>query len=300
MPRSLSGDLWEDLFTTYMIIALVVGGLVLGWLFYNMWKFRHTPGKPAPADAPKPGVIPAERGHVLWVYLMAGGIAAIMFSLAFSTLSAVETIEHPPEGEPWIQHDVTGFQFGWRMNYTGDGNVPFAKSSPADAFVVPLNGNVVINITSDNVWHNFALPDYRIRIDVIPGEVTHIWFKPTELGKTHAVCVMICGTGHAQMRVDIDVVDPAAYDAWMHAESAKAYARLLARPATVVANGTWDGANFALEAKSNPTMLNITNTLDRQVVLQEPTLGRLTVPANGYAYWYVGGKNFAPQVTEVS
>lgn len=298
MAASLTTALWEDLFFTYMWIAVTVGGLVLGWLFYNMWKFRHRPDEPLPADAPKPGVISVERGSVIWVYVMAGAIAAIMFSLAFTTLSAVETIEHPPEGEPAIYHDVTGFQFGWRMNYTGEGNVPFSKSSPGDAFTVPVHNNIILNLTSDNVWHTFAMPDYRIRIDVIPGETNHLWFRPTEVGKTHAACVMICGTGHAQMRVDLEVVTQTEYDAWMHDESRAAFARLVARPSTVIANASWDGSSLTVEPKAGATILNVTTTLGRDVTLQDERIGRLAVPATGFSYWYVGSQK-ALVVSEV-
>lgn len=220
---SVSTGIFDRLFFTYMVIAVLVGGLVIGWLFYCMWKFRARPGDPRPRDAPVPGMIPAERGHVMWVYIMAGGIAAIMFGLAFSTISAVDTLEHPPKDVPGSHHNVTGFQFGWRFNYTGAGGVPFNK---VGEFTVPEDTPIILNVTSTDVWHNFAIPDYRIRVDAIPGEVNPMWFQANDPAETHLACVQICGAGHAVMRANIHVLTQADYAAWLAKESDAEYQRL--------------------------------------------------------------------------
>jgi len=232
--ESVSGALWNDLFFLYLAIALVVGGGVVAWLLYTLWRFRERPGDPAPVDAPKAGVIPAERGRVLWTYVMAGAIAAILFGLAFSTISAIETLEHPPEDEPFLHHAVTGFQFGWKFAYTGLGDVPFTTIG---SFTVPEDTVVTLDLTSDDVWHNFAIPDYRIRIDVIPGTTNHLWFKAEEPAETHTVCVVICGAGHANMRADLHVLSMTDYFAWLLEESDKAFDKLAAN----TRNATFDG-----------------------------------------------------------
>lgn len=223
MASSVSTGIFERLFFTYMTIAILVGGLVVGWLFYSMWRFRARPGDARPRDAPVPGVLPAERGHVLWVYVMAGGIAAIMFGLAFSTISAVDTLEHPPKDVPSSHHNVTGFQFGWRFNYTGAGGVPFNR---VGEFTVPEDTPIVLNVTSQDVWHNFAIPDYRIRVDAIPGTVNALWFQANDPAETHLACVQLCGAGHAIMRANLHVLAKADYDAWLAKESKAEYEKL--------------------------------------------------------------------------
>ena len=226
MAVSTSARDWEALYYLYLGIAILVGALVIGWLLTSMIKYRWRPGAPRPPDAPQPGVLPAERGHVLWVYVMAGGIAAIMFGLAFSTISAIDTIEHPPEDEAQMHMNVTGFQFGWRFSYTGADGVRFQETSPTGALTVPVDTNVVMNVTSSDVWHNFAIPNFRIRVDAIPGEVNHLWFRATETGDDHTVCVMLCGAGHATMRADMRVLPKADYDAWLKARSETEFASI--------------------------------------------------------------------------
>jgi cytochrome c oxidase subunit II len=299
--RSNLTDQWEGLYFLYLGIALVIGAAVLGWLFYSMWRFRWRPDAPRPPDAPQPGVLPAERGHVLWVYVMAGAIAAIMFSLAFSTISAIDVIENPPEGEPAIHHNVTGFQFGWKFNYTGAGGIPFQQVSPSGAFVVPVDTNVVMNVTSQDVWHNFAIPDYRIRIDAIPGELNHLWFRAETLGVGHTVCVQICGSGHAFMRAEMKVVTKKEYAQWIEDRSNEEYAKLVKKNTTTIvdlAYDTFDSAS-AMDGGKLPAgraiIFNATavggaigsGSAEFVVSQGETVLARTFVPEGGRGYLYV-------------
>jgi cytochrome c oxidase subunit 2 len=217
MVASSGTALWDGLFYLYLGIALVVGAGVIGWLVWSMVKYRWRPGAARPADAPQPGVLPAERGHVLWVYVMAAVIAAIMFGLAFSTISAIDEIETPPQEPGAIHVNVTGYQFGWLFNYSGTDGVLFQQNSAktGEGFTVPVDAPVVMNVTSRDVWHNFAIPNFRIRVDAIPGEVNHMWFRAEAVGDDHTVCVMLCGSGHAFMRADLHVVSKADYDKWV-------------------------------------------------------------------------------------
>ena len=291
MASSVSTTIFNQLFATYMVIAVLVGGLVVGWLFYAMWKFRARPGDPRPRDAPVPGMIPAERGHVMWVYIMAGGIAAIMFGLAFSTISAVDTLEHPPADVPASYHNVTGFQFGWRFNYTGAGGIPFNK---VGEFTVPEDTPIVMNVTSQDVWHNFAIPDYRIRVDSVPGVVNLMWFQANDPAETHVACVQICGAGHAIMRANVHVLPKADYEAWLAKESRAEYERLLkagrATSVNLTRDGAWTGEETRLAA-GRPAVFNVTNAGDAPLeaylrLAEGARLATITVApgANGHLY----------------
>src|SRR5438552_2205906 len=116
---SVSEERWTGLFNLYLVIALIVGALIIGWLLLSLVRYRARPGAPRPPDAPIPGMLQPERGTVLFSWIIALTIAAIMFGLAFSTIHAVDAIENPPPNEPSMHVDVTGFQFGWKYNYTG-------------------------------------------------------------------------------------------------------------------------------------------------------------------------------------
>lgn len=219
---SSSADLWDSLFYLYLAIALLVGGAVIAWLLTSLVKYRWRPGDARPKDAPIPGVIPAERGHVLWVYIMTGAIAAIMFGLAFSTISAVEELDHAPVGASTIPIDVYGSQFTWTFYHTSPEGVPFREIGE---LTVPEKTPIATTVRSDDVWHNFALPNFKIRVDAIPGEVTHLWFNASEVGEDHSVCVMLCGSNHATMRAALHVVSRAEYDTFYATRSAAEVAK---------------------------------------------------------------------------
>lgn len=276
---SVSTGIFESLFFLYLVIALVVGGLVIGWLFYSLWRYRARPGAARPRDAPVAGVLPAERGRVIWSWSLAAGIAAIMFGLAFTTIDAVNAIEHPPEDRVWNHHNVTGFQFGWRYNYTGAGGIPFSK---VNEWTVPVDAVVVMNVTSQDVWHNFAITDFRIRVDAIPGEVNRLWFEAHETGDFGNVCVQLCGSSHAVMRTTMHVVAQAEYDAWLADQSAAEYAKLAGaivkdpkRGALVEARVNAGGvaADATEVVAGRPVMLNVTNEGDAPVTVAVSAAG---------------------------
>jgi len=247
--RSVSGSIFDQLFYLYMAIAVVVGVLVVGWLVYIMVKYSARPGSPKPRDAPRAGVLPAERGHPLWSYVMALVIAGIMFGLAFGTISAVTTLETPPEGEEWLHLNVIGFQFGWKVEYIGTGGIVVGR---INEWTIPVDTAIVANVTSQDVWHNFALNEYRMRIDVIPGQTNHLWWKAQDVGTVEPVCVQICGVGHALMKARMHVVPQDEFTRWLSDESQRDYGRL--ERANQVLNLTYDGAGFRAENKSiDPT-----------------------------------------------
>lgn len=242
MVESTSAGIFRSLYSLYMVIALIVGGLILGWLGYILVKFRARPGMPKPRDAPKAGVLPAERGHPIWSYVMAIVIAAVMFGLAFGTISAVHTLEEPPREGERVDAIVTGFQFGFRLTYAGEGGIPIAKITD---WTIPVDTPIVADVVSADVWHNFAIPEFRIRIDVIPGQTNHIWWEAHETGEVRPVCVQICGVGHAQMHTNMIIVTKDEWRAYVANESANGYATLEKNGQLV--NVTFDGEAFEIE-----------------------------------------------------
>ena len=197
---------------------------------------------------------------------MAGLIALIMFGLAFGTISAIQTLETPEEDA--LYYNVTGYQFGWKYTYAGAGGLEFQVTTPGrEVPHFPVNTPIVFNITSQDVWHNFAIPDYRIRVDAIPGTVNPLWFRATETGEHRNVCVVICGVNHAAMHTMMKVVTPEEYEAWLETTTNERYQRIVqdfARPGRGTAvNVTATDAGFELERSNvtagKPVVLNVTN-----------------------------------------
>ncbi len=80
---------------------------------------------------------------------------------------------------------------------------------------MPVDRPVIVEISSKDVIHNFALPHMRIAQDAIPGSIIPMWFKPIKTGSYEIVCGQLCGLGHYGMKGTIVVDSPADYQAWL-------------------------------------------------------------------------------------
>ena len=80
---------------------------------------------------------------------------------------------------------------------------------------LPLNKPVKALLRSVDVLHNFAVPQFRAKMDLVPGMITFIWFTPTRLGKFDVLCNELCGVGHYVMRGKVVIESDEAYQAWL-------------------------------------------------------------------------------------
>ena len=80
---------------------------------------------------------------------------------------------------------------------------------------IPLDRPVKVLLRSLDVLHNFYIPQFRAKMDMVPGMVTFYWFTPTRTGDFDVLCFELCGTGHYAMRGNVVVSTQADYDAWL-------------------------------------------------------------------------------------
>lgn len=83
---------------------------------------------------------------------------------------------------------------------------------------VPVNRNIKLIMGSEDVIHDFFVPAFRVKMDVVPGRYNTMWFRPTKVGKYHFFCSQYCGTNHAIMGGWVTVMDPAEYATWLSGE----------------------------------------------------------------------------------
>ena len=138
-----------------------------------------------------------------------------------------------------IEVDVMAWQWGWQYRLPGaDGklgttqvrniadNNPFGIN-PDDPFgrddimvesdVINLENNrpVKILLRSVDVLHNWYVPQFRAKMDAVPGIVTYYWFEPNKVGEFEVLCAEYCGVGHYAMRGGVEVQDKQEYDNWL-------------------------------------------------------------------------------------
>src|SRR5258708_5940171 len=79
----------------------------------------------------------------------------------------------------------------------------------------PVGKPVKLLRRSIDVLHNFAVPQFRAKMDLVPGLVTYIWLTPTRTGKFDLLCNELCGIGHFVMRGKVVVEEEREFQAWL-------------------------------------------------------------------------------------
>jgi len=162
----------------------------------------------------------------------------VLLLIGFAVPLWIKRVKEFPVGNA-ITVKVVGQQFLWNFHYPGPDGV-FGRQNPdlistsnplgldptdphsKDDIVsmnemhVPVNQNVILEITSKDVIHSVAIQAMRIGQDAIPGSNIPIWFKPVKVGTYEIVCAQLCGAGHYGMKGTLVVDTEADYQGWLH------------------------------------------------------------------------------------
>ncbi len=225
-----------DHFILYVHALMAV--LFIGWLaffLYAIIRFR----KSAHPKADHVGVKSHASSYLEVAVALIEAVLLIGFAIP---LWAKSVGEYPSEKDSTVIR-VTAQQFAWNARYPGKDGI-FGKQDkklvsaqnqfgydPADAhskddvvpplneIAVPVNKPVIVQITSLDVIHSFALRPFRVCQDAIPGMSIPIHFKPTKEGKYMITCAQLCGNSHYFMRGYFTVYSQAEYDKWLASKS---------------------------------------------------------------------------------
>ena len=215
-------------FSHWFMAALFVGWSA--YFIYVLVRFRQS--KHPRAD--HHGVKSAISTHLEFSVVLIEAVLLVGFAVP---LWAKRVNQFPDTKNAILVHAV-GQQFNWTFHMPGPDGV-FGKRdanlvsntnqlgldskdpSGRDDIVVgtelhvPVNRSVIIELSSKDVIHNFALPHMRIAGDAIPGSRIPMWFKPIKTGTYEVICGQLCGLGHYSMKGTLVVDNEADYQAWI-------------------------------------------------------------------------------------
>ena len=106
---------------------------------------------------------------------------------------------------------VVAKQWMWKVEHPGG-------QREIDTLHVPVDRPVRLVMTSQDVIHDFYVPAFRVKQDVLPGRYEDLWFTPTKVGEYHLFCAEFCGTEHAHMGGWVIVMQPGDYEQWLGAQ----------------------------------------------------------------------------------
>ena len=180
---------------SFVSCAILIGGMV-----YFALKYKRK------SDNDKTAYITHDtRLEVLWSV-----VPLIIFLIVFAWGWVIyHDMRQMPKNA--LEIHVTGKQWAWMVEYKNGVKSP--------NIVVPVNRDVKIILTADDVIHSLYIPSFRIKQDAVPVMYSGLWFNSQKLGEFHVFCTEFCGTQHSGMITKLKVVTQEEFDKWLVEES---------------------------------------------------------------------------------
>ena len=228
---------WTDIASNWsamddtIILSFWIGGgvfiLVCLFMVYCIFRYQYKEGR---RSEYKPEDKKLEKG-LTWLTTI--GVVAL---LAPGLVVWNNYIRVPDNA---IQVEVMAWQWGWKYRLPGqDGklgasnNRIISDDNPYGLNIDDPNGKddvfvesnelhllkdrpVKILLRSIDVLHNFYVPQFRSKMDAVPGTITYYWFEPNKNGEYEVLCAEYCGVAHYAMRGKVVVEDEGSYNKWL-------------------------------------------------------------------------------------
>ncbi len=221
---------WGAMDDTIVLTFWIGGGVFIAvclFMIYCVFKFSYKEGRKVeykPED---------NKLEIILTVVTTLGVAAL---LAPGLIVWNQFINVPSNA---IHVDVMAWQWNWQYRLPGkDGKLgttsianisdnnpfginlddPYGKDDiliQSDKLNLKNNRPVKILLRSVDVLHNWYVPQFRAKMDAVPGTITYYWFEPNKIGEYEVLCAEYCGVGHYGMRGRVEVQDEQNYENWL-------------------------------------------------------------------------------------
>ena len=198
-PEQASSVAWQVdalyvlLLALTVLFTVLVFGLVIGFAL----KYKRKSDDEVPEQIH--GSIPLELAWTIIPLFMAIGV----FTLGADVFFRIQRAPADP-----LEVYVVGKQWMWKLQHE-------SGKREINTLHVPVGQPVRLTMTSEDVLHDFFIPAFRVKKDVVPGRYTTMWFEATKVGEYHLFCAEFCGTQHAYMIGKVIAMEPGDYHDWL-------------------------------------------------------------------------------------
>ncbi|MDQ3563811.1 MAG: c-type cytochrome [Pseudomonadota bacterium] len=226
-PIASNWGMIDDTVTiTFWVTGFVFVAINL-FMAYAVFRYRYQKGRRAKYEP--------ENKKVEW-WLIGLTTLGVVAMLAPGLFVWAKFVEVPKEASVI---EAIGQQWHWSFRFPGKDGVlgtvnpkyvsvenafginPDDPSGQDDVLIasnelhLPIDKPVKVLLRSTDVLHNFAVPQFRVKMDLVPGMVPYLWFTPTRTGKFEILCEELCGIGHFAMRGSVVVEEQTAFQTWL-------------------------------------------------------------------------------------
>ena len=199
VPDSASTFSWQvDALYFYLSgVTLFFALLISAVLIFFVIRYRRR----TPYEIPRP-VAGSHKLETIWT-IIPFVIAMTMFGWG----ARVYFTQYKPPTDA-VEVYVVGKQWMWKLQHaTGQREI--------NQLHVPVGRKIRLIMTSEDVIHDFFVPAFRTKADVVPGKYTTLWFEATTPGTYHLFCAEYCGMNHSGMIGSVIVMEPREFDNWL-------------------------------------------------------------------------------------
>lgn len=220
------GSMDDTMIITFWVtgVITIIIGLFMG---YCVWKYRHREGHKAVYE-------PESKKLETWLSVITAVGVVIMLTPGLFTWADFVTV---PEDAHEVE--VLGRQWEWHYRLPGTDGILGITSiehmsdentfgiDPADpngaddvlveydSLHLPIDKPVKLLLRSSDVLHDFYVPNFRAKMDLVPGIVSYMWLTPTVEGEYEVLCAEYCGQAHHAMMSLVYVDSAEAFDTWL-------------------------------------------------------------------------------------
>ena len=152
----------------------------------------------------------------------------ILVGIAVPSLKSLYFADHTPNAEMTLK--VQGNQWYWTYEYPDHGELEFDSIiipddelkegqprmlSVDNPVYLPVDTNVRLLLTSNDVIHNWAIPSLAVKLDNMPGRINETWVRINQPGDYYGMCSELCGVNHGYMPIHIKALPKADFAAWV-------------------------------------------------------------------------------------
>jgi len=187
----------DALFLFEVAIAAFFSALIFLCIIYFCIRYRRRDENEIP---PK---MPSHYGlEIAWT------IIPFLLMLVMYCWGASLYVDMKKPGEQGLEIHVIGKQWMWKIEHP-------EGVREIDELHVPVGTPVKLILISEDVIHDFFVPGFRMKQDVLPGSYVTEWFTATRIGSYRLFCAQYCGMGHSTMVGKVVVLSPRDYQAWL-------------------------------------------------------------------------------------
>jgi cytochrome c oxidase subunit II len=175
--------------------------LIAGLIIYFAIKYRRRP-----SNMQSRRITSSTKLELFWTIVP----AIIAVGLFVWGANVYIFISRPPDNASEIY--VVAKQWMWKLQHP-------EGQREINELHIPVGRPVKLILTSEDVIHDFFVPAFRVKVDVLPGRFVHAWFQATKPGRYHLFCSQYCGTNHSGMIGTVVVMEPDEYRQWLSSKA---------------------------------------------------------------------------------